>query len=102
MRVRPASGQPSTGTKKTGDGTSLSGTRGLSAVPERSGTGLRCRCRIPMSGYTINRLVSISAKFGTFTFVGLNGRLVEAIKKYARSSFASAYFSLNKCSILDP
>ncbi len=38
---------------------------------------------------TVIRLVSISAKFGIFTVMGLNGTLVELV-------VPSAYFSFNK------
>ncbi len=48
--------------------------------------------------HTVIRFLSISAKFGICTIVGLSGTLVVA-KKYALATLECAYFGFNKCPI---
>jgi len=47
--------------------------------------------------YSVIPFVSIGAKFGIYTVVGLNGTLVEA--KLNIGTLECAYFSFNKCPV---
>jgi hypothetical protein len=47
--------------------------------------------------YTVIPFVSISAKFGICTVVGLNGTLAEKKLKYALETPKCAYFSFKYC-----
>ncbi len=70
--------------------------RYLYSIPYNKSLKVNDHCKKVTSLHcTAIHFVSISAKFGICTVVGLNGRLLKL--KYALGTLECAYFSFNKC-----